>query len=368
MRPPNLTGLVPLWRELTGHTDGPADRLTRAEEAAVARAVHRLSAGFSGDRNIAGQGYLQDAARLGAYLVFFAPISHAQAHAVFRAVSLAPGPSGRALDLGCGPGPVSRALLDLGFDEVHAGDHATEALTVARGLARGARGALHPFFWDGEGDTALPDGPFDVITFGHVLNELSKRAPDRIERRAALLESLSARLSPGGRLIAFEPASHAINADTLALRDEMVARGFTVEAPCFTTGPCPARAAGAACHGELVWSAPEQVRALARAAHLDKSTLAYGWLVLRAPGAPMAARPETRVRVVSERLRNKAGRERFVVCGAQGRFSLSAPPDSSAPWTAAWRALGRGDAVDVVAPEARESGWGLTPTSRLDKV
>lgn len=368
MRSPTLTGLVPLWRELTGHTDGPADRLTRAEEAAVARAVHRLSAGFSGDRNIAGQGYLQDAARLGAYLVFFAPISHAQAHAVFGAVSLKPGPSRRALDLGCGPGPVSRALLDLGFDEVHAGDHATEALTVARGLARGARGTLHPFYWDGEADTPLPDGPFDVITFGHVLNELSKRAPDRIARRAALLESLVSRLAPGGRLIAFEPASHAINADTLALRDALLERGFLVEAPCFYAGPCPARAASAACHGELVWSPPEQVRSIARAAHLDKSTLAYGWLVLRGPGEPAPPRPDGRVRVVSERLRNKAGRERFVVCGATGRFSLSAAPDPAAPWASAWRSLGRGDAVDVRAPEVRESGWGLTAASRLDKV
>lgn len=368
MRSPSLDGLVPLWRELTGHTDGPADRLTRAEEATVARAVHRLSAGFAGERNLAGQGYLQDAARLGAYLLFFAPISHAQAHAVFRAIHLSPGPSGRALDLGCGPGPVARALLDVGFAEVHAGDHATDALTAARGLARGARGALHPFFWDGEADTTLPDGPFDVITFGHVLNELAKRAPDRIEQRAALLTRLAGRLSPGGRIVAFEPASHGINADTLALRDAMVARGFHVEAPCFTDAACPARAAGAVCHTELVWTTPHQVRQLAQAAHLDKSTLAYGWLVLRAPGAPTPARPPTRVRVVSERLRNKAGRERFVVCGAEGRFSLSAAADPGAPWAAAWRSVGRGDALDVVSPETRESGWGLTPTSRITKA
>lgn len=361
---------VPLWRSLT-RRDGPG-RLTPVEESAIARVVHRLSQGFSGQRTIAGSGYLQDPERLGAYLLFYTPVSHAQAQRVFGDAGIAPSASGRALDLGCGTGAFARALLDRGFADVWAGDHAPDALSVARGLATAGdappAGKLHPFFWDAERPDTLPDGPFDVITFGHVLNEVTRSAPDRVARRLALLTEVSSRLAPGGRIVIVEPATHALNAELLELRDAVVGAGFTIDAPCFTDAPCPARAARAVCHAAQPWKAPAQVDAIARRAHLDKRTLGYGWLVLRPPGVDARARDPRHVRVVSAPMRNKAGRERRVVCGVDGRFSVSVADTRGQRWAGTWDKLAPGDAVQVDGPERRESGWGLGPTSGLSRL
>lgn len=347
---------VALWRRLLDRP-GPPDRLFADETAEVVTAIRRLNQGLGGDRRLAGKGYMDDPALLGAYLLLFAPISAAQLGAILRRVP--PRRRDRALDLGCGPGPLSRVLLEGGVAQVFAGDASPDALRLAARACDTDR--LHTFAWSaGE---ALPAGPFDLIVLGHVLNELWRGGADRAARRAALLESLAIQLAPGGRLIVLEPARHLLNRELLDVRDQI--RVAPVVAPCFRAGPCPARAEGAVCHSELPWEPPPLVASLAAAAQLDKSTLAYSWLVL---GPPSEGRPETTaVRIVSERLRNKAGRERFVICGEQGRFSLSVPPDPRGfAWAGLWRGLQRGDAIAVLSPEIRESGWGLGPGSGIE--
>lgn len=346
---------IGLWRRLLDRP-GPDDRLRPEETRAVVEAIRRLNQGLGGDRRLAGRGYMDDPELLGAYLLLFAPISAAQLKAILRRTP--PARRARALDLGCGPGPLSRVLLEGGVEQVWAGDASPDALALARRVCDSPD--LRTFPW--QPGAPLPEGRFDLIVLGHVLNELWRGAGDRAPRRAALLEELAARLAPGGRLVVLEPARHVINRDLLEVRD--LIRAAPIVAPCFRAGPCPSRAEGAVCHNELAWSPPPLVEALARAAQLDKSTLAYSWLVLGPPGEPGA--PTGPVRVVSERLRNKAGRERLVVCGEAGRFSLSAPPDARGySWSALWSRIGRGDALRVVAPEVRESGWGLGPASAL---
>jgi hypothetical protein len=213
----------------------------------------------------------------------------------------------------------------------------------------------------------LPVGPYELVTAGHLFNELWKAAPDRIDRRLALLQQAAAVLAPGGRILLLEPAAHGLVDELLALRDAALAAGFTVEGPCPTQGPCPARAAGAPCHAERPWSPPGGVARLMEAAHLQHPHLAFAWLLLRPPGAPPPAPPPPGLaRVVSEPMLQKSGRERVVVCTAEGRFSLSAPRGGP-PAAAArvWRALTRGDALRVEAPEPREGGWGIGPATRL---
>jgi hypothetical protein len=200
------------------------------------------------------------------------------------------------------------------------------------------------------------------VSFGHVLNELWKREPDRTARRVALIERAAAQLSPEGQIFVLEPATHAINREMLELRDALAGAGWRIDAPCIRQAFCPALAAGVACHADVPGAADREHDALARLARLPKDTVAYGWLLVRPPG-PLSVDPRD-VRVISERLRNKAGRQRFVVCGVEGHFSLSAAPGHS---DRVWLALRRGDAVRVIDPELRESGWGVAAETKLQR-
>jgi hypothetical protein len=178
------------------------------------------------------------------------------------------------------------------------------------------------------------------------------------------MNRLADELAPGGRILVIEPASHGPNADALSLRDTLLGGGWSVSGPCFFQGACPALAAGAACHDVLNWKVPHLVAQTARRAGIDKRSLPFTWLSFQ-PSASALAVPTNLVRVVSEPLLNKAGRRRVVVCGAEGRFSLSAPGAHRSP---VWNAVTRGQALRVEEPEPREGGWGVGPATRIERV
>jgi len=177
------------------------------------------------------------------------------------------------------------------------------------------------------------------------------------------MAQLAAELAPRGRILVIEPASHGPNADALELRDVLLERGWSVSGPCFFQGACPARAADAACHDVLNWKVPHLVAQTARRAGIDKRSLPFTWLSF-SPAKAAPADPEL-VRVVSEPLLNKAGRRRVVVCGAEGRFSLSAPGAYRSP---VWNGVNRGDVLRVEQPEKREAGWGIGAATRVGRV
>lgn len=363
---PPIADLLSLWRASIGqkeHFPPPPDRLSAAELGRLAPTLRGLSAGFNSG-GLRGEAYLGEEEKLAAYLLYFWPISYTQMRSILRQVKIQ---GQRALDVGSGPGPVVRALFDAGFREVWAADHIPAALEQSRKLNQRA-GRLHTLSWDAEGEKTPVTAQVELITLGHSLNELWKERGDRVQRRASLLERLAQKLLPEGRILIMEPASHAVNQDMLLLRDTLLRRGFSVEAPCFFQGPCPALQARSACHAEQPWLAPALVRQLAQAARIDKSSLAFGWLLLRPPGAPAIATPADQLlRVTSEKMTNKAGRERVIVCGAQGRHSLSFPvaQRTEMPWRGEWERILRGSAVSVQGAQPRESGLGLDAKSSL---
>jgi len=348
-----LPHLLAVWRDGPGPTDG----LTTPEADGIAAGVKELSRGLTGDRSLIGKRYLARGDLLGAYLLYYWPVSFAQTLFALRQGSVPRG--GRALDLGSGPGPGAFALLEAGWKSVTAADRSPEALEVAQKLAARGGYALETQVWDAEAGLP-PGGPWDLIVAGHFLNEYASGFPDRVERRAVFLRSLATRLTPGGKILVLEPASHGPNAEALALRDAVLAGGWSVSGPCFFQGPCPARAANAACHDVLKWKVPHLVAQTARRAGIDKRELPYTWLLFSPTAIPTP--DPSLVRVVSEPLLNKAGRRRVVACGAAGRFSLSAPGAYRSPL---WLDIGRGQAVKVTDPEIREGGWGVGPTTRL---
>jgi len=382
--------LVSIWRSASAGHAGQG-KLSPGETYAVSRKIRELSRGFTRDRALAGERYLSDPDLLGAYLLHFWPISYMQtllcismmkraarranAEAGAGARADAAPNLGRILDLGAGPGPVSLALLDSGAARVTACDRSAAALSLARKIARERGYDLSTQRWDAVKTQDLPAGPFDLIAFGHTLNELWSGHPDRISLRAGLVLRAADRLGPDGRLLIFEPALKSTAQEAIRVRDALVEAGMAVEAPCIWQHACPALPEGT-CHGEFNWDPPPAMVRLAHAARIGRETLKMAWFVLRrkedsAPVPPAQESPSADgglYRVVSEPLLSKSGRVRYLVCGPLGRFPLSAPKDARGPRISAFFRLARGDGIRFSGSKRRETGWGLDSDARVDVV
>lgn len=344
----------------------PADRLLPGELRQVAGAVRELSLGLTRERQLAGARYLDDPRLLGAYLLFYWPVSYLQARAVLS--ELPHGPRS-ALDLGSGPAPVAFAALDAGAAEAVAADRSSLALAAARALAAAAGEPLATLEWSPRRATALADltggRGFDLVTLGHFLNE-TFRGGAAEERRAALLEEAAGLLRPGGSLVVVEPALRQTSRELLAVRDRMVARGYPVRAPCLFRGGCPALIRETDwCHAERPVELPPLVAEIGKLAGLRREALKMSYLVLGPRGEPWAEPPPGRVfRIVSEPLPSK-GRLRFMGCGPEGRMGLALQEKHLSDGNRRFVGLRRGDVVELTGLERRGDGLRLGAGSEV---
>jgi len=353
----------------------PPDALLPDELREVGAAVTRLSTGLTRERELAGARYLDDERLLGAYLLFYWPISYLQARGVLSELPRRPR---TVLDLGSGPGPLAFAALDAGAAEVTACDRAKGALSAARELARLAGEPLATRDWNPTQGRPLAEvtggkAP-DVILMGHVLNELWKSPdvagePAQDAKRAALLEQALAALAPGGSLVVIEPALRDTSRALLRVRDLLVAKGAAVRAPCLFRGACPALVKESDwCHAERPIDPPPLVAQIGKAAGLRKEAVKMSYLVLAPPGEPWAAPPPGRVfRVVSEPLAGK-GRRRYMACGPDGRMGLALQEKHVGEANRAFAKLLRGDVVEVSGVEPRGDGLSLGAGSAVKVI
>jgi SAM-dependent methyltransferase len=375
--------LIGLWRgrfaaaATGGGTRGalPAGRLTGPELYEAAAAVKELSHGFTRERGLPGSRYMDEPDLLGGYLLFYWTVSFSQTWAALASAGLLPvgGPRARrVLDLGAGPGPSALALLEAGAGSVLAVDRSAAALELGMDIARRTGRRLETRVGDLAAGDPLPDGPFDLVTAVHAVNELWTDRDDRVERRRALVETAATRLAPGGRILLVDPALTATANEAIELRDALVASGWRVLAPCTRGGRCPALPEGT-CHADVAWSPPPAVQRIGHAARIGRESLAFTFFLLEPPSkaAAAASSPASpagtgrRYRVVSERFLAKSGRTRVLICGPEGRFPLSVDGHATFPSARAFRTLRRYDLVRVEGVEQRATGWGLVPESAL---
>jgi hypothetical protein len=338
----------------------PADDLLPDELREVGAAVSRLSRGLTRERELAGARYLDDERLLGAYLLFYWPVSYLQARGTLSELPRRP----RAvLDLGSGPAPLAFAALDAGAAEAMAADRSARALAAARDLAREAGEPIATREWNPSRRRPLAElregRPVDLVTLGHVLNELFQ-GPDADVRRADLLEEALGLVSPGGSLLVLEPALRDTSRALLRVRDLLVGRGLAVRAPCLFRGPCPAlQREGDWCHAERPIEPPPLVARIARAAGLRRESIKMTYLILAPRGEGWAEAPAGRVfRIVSEPLPSK-GRLRYMGCGPEGRMGLALQEKHLGDGNRAFATLLRGDVVEIGAAEARGDGLAL---------
>jgi ribosomal protein RSM22 (predicted rRNA methylase) len=242
----------------------------------------------------------------------------------------------RVLDLGAGLGAtslgLSRALKLTGQKherlEVLALESDGRALELFRSLAGGVEklaGEFVPLTLETRSEDAtraLPEGPFDVILLGFVLNELYAQENDekQITARSDYLLRLSELLAADGVMIVLEPALKTVTRSLMMVRDRLSARAASphVLAPCVRSGPCPMLSGERDwCHEELPFALPKLLADVARAAGLRFEGLSYAALVLGQKPRTASEREPGRVRIVSERLASKGKLELFG-CGEQG--------------------------------------------------
>lgn len=339
----------------------PEGNLTRDELREVGAGVKQLSLGLTRNRELAGARYMDDPKLLGAYLLFYWPVSYAQARSTLSELTTRPR---SALDLGSGPGPIAFAGLDAGATTVVAADRSKPALDLARALALEAGEGIATREWSPE--KPLPDGKYDLITMGHVVNELFN---GQIAPRAELLEKILERVNPNGSLVVIEPALRDTSRALLQVRDVLVERGYAVRAPCMFRGKCPALIKESDwCHAERSWRMPGLVEDLARTAGLHKESLKMSYLVLAPKGEAWATPPPgTLFRIVSEPLEGK-GRRRFMACGPEGRVGLAMQEKHESESNRLFFKIARGDVIRITDTEERGDGRALTETSKVEVV
>ncbi len=365
-----------------------------------------LQRGLTGNRSLAGAGYMDDPSLLAAYDDYYRHVSRAQMLRICDLTGLRPR---SVLDMGAGPGSMSLALAERGARSFALVDASAKALELARASltaltnGTGTKGTVDASgipcpvsvkVADLESPDAVPEGRFNLVVFGHCLNEIGT-GDDRIERRLAVVQRTATVLAPGGAVLVIDPATLAASRDALALRDMLVTAGWRVRAPCTWGGACPALATGPnhTCHDESAWDVPPGVRRLAESAGLDRDLIKMSWYLVEPPVASSGAGPrpemvaasfqadgpqadlpepalvpEAAYRVVSVPMLNKGGRVRFLLCGAGGRFPFSAKKDDDAARRAGFFDLRRYDLVKIAEPEIREGGWGFGLMTRMVKI
>jgi ribosomal protein RSM22 (predicted rRNA methylase) len=357
-----LPRLVSSWRSARKLKEGPPDRLLPFELREVASGVRSLSQGLTRARELAGARYMDDPKLLGAYLLFYWPVSYAQARHALQELS---GRPRSVLDLGSGPGPVAFACLDAGAIEVTAADRSSGALSLARALAAEAGESLATRVWNASSGELPAEGGFDLVVMSHLVNELWPGAPDAAPRRASVIERALAHVRPNGSLLIVEPALRETSREILAARDLLIESGYAVRSPCLFQGPCPALVRESDwCHAERPWEAPPLVQAIARAAGLHKEALKMTYLLLAPAGESGMPQPPGTYRIVSEPLSSK-GRLRYIGCGPEGRTGLALQEKHLTQANSDFARLARGDVISVRGTSRKGDGLSLDAGSEV---
>ena len=264
-----------------------------------AGAASRIHEGLVGARQLVGTPYLADARLRAEYDKEIAPRTTVALAKILREVF--PDPKAlraapRVLDIGAGTGAVGKALrthfgTDLSLvevDQVALGPtiRVADITNTAKLAALGA--------------------PFDLVVAAHVLNELfvGELQSERTTRLSQLVRRWCETLvTASGTLILLEPALRDTSRMLLTVRDQVLAAGLHIVAPCFFTGPCPAL------FQERDWCHDNTSAG-------SRRRVDFSYLVVRGHGE--ASVDPTRFRIVSDPLPEK-GRLRLFGCGISGR-------------------------------------------------
>ena len=232
---------------------------------ALAQAVVNLSRLFTTARPSLPLRYLDDPAHAAAYHSYFLPVNLSKIQVLLDELpnddsTEMPDRPMTVLDLGCGPGTGSLALLDWLWHRspkrakslsVLAADASNSSLQDVKRLwevycrdvgitgagLRCVEGNLeHPLKGD-LGKQIMRGGPYDLIIMANCLNELFPTAGDPPVERAAVVAQLLPFLAPHGTIMIVEPALRQTARALHQMRNHLLKQGLcTVYSPCLHEG------------------------------------------------------------------------------------------------------------------------------------
>ena len=176
--------------------------------------------------------------------------------------------------------------------------------------------------------------PYDIVVISHSLNELwkNKTEDERLQNKSRLILSLLDFLSPNAFVILNEPALLKTSRELIALRNILVQNAYKVLSPCMQSEQCPAltQGNGITCNAQLQWKCIEPVAAIAHLAGLDREAIKMTFFLMQKKDATKESEKSCkdtnsfRAKVVSDPMKNKAGRIRYILCNGKERISFSA--------------------------------------------
>ncbi len=361
----------------------------------VARNLRTLQRGLTGDRARIASDYMDERSSLQAYLLYYWAVSFYETTMVLAELDARHQlpEIHSVLDIGSGPGPASFAANVFGARKAFLVDKSEKALALARKIAVEGRNANFEIITQRAEleEFCVPPGEnFDLIVASHSLNELWQEAPNWLERRCDFVLRLLPALRTGGILLLVEPSAHYTSIPLLVLRDALLSstqtqrNALSCVGPCLHSKSCPMLALeGRPCFSEWLWKAPPLITELANAAGLDRTSLKAAWVAFKklpkrsadtenagAMPRPPAAPGSIRGRIVSEPLRNKAGRIRYIVCTDTGPLrTISAAQDDLHARSLGFFQLARGDLIEAEALEERgDAHLGIVHGTRIRLV
>jgi len=380
----HIPSLVEVWRDsCKKNNSNSSQMLTYPEIQIVSKALLDLQRGLTGTRRLAGAGYMDNTSYLGAYLLYYWPVSYLQISYAMNDILknktsvVFPQKKIRILDLGSGPAPASAAVIDTLAAEKNISFECTLIDSSNKTLAYAQRVfakeyptvQLHTQVCDFEKQPVV-EGKYDIIVMCHALNELWGNKPDYIEQRVSFIKRAASCLEPDGLMLLCEPSLLATSRSLIAVRDVLVKEDFSVVSPCpCFENKCPVLLAGEnqTCHADVLWSPCQPVLSLAQGAGLDRESVKMTFFaikknaMIRKMGEPdtLLEKKEAQKavtvsgRIVSEGMLNKAGRIRFLLCNGKERLAVSANQNDAHAKQIGFFSLRRYDFILLKNPQIR---------------
>jgi SAM-dependent methyltransferase len=362
---------------------------------ALAQVVVKLSRLFTTDRPSLPPRYLDDPAHAAAYLSYFLPVNLSKVQVLLDElpsdiIQETPDRPMAVLDLGCGQGTGSLALLDwlwhrsqdraqslsvLATDASHASLQDAKRLWEAycqevgisgEGL-RCIEGNLeHPLKGD-LGKQIVRGGPYDLMIMANCLNELFPALINSPTERAAVVAQLLPFLALHGTIMIVEPALRQTARALHHMRNHLLKQGLCmVYSPCLHEGACPALVhPDDWCHEERPWQTPPAIAAIDREVGFIKDALKFSYLLLRTDGRTIVTRSPQTFRVVSE-LRELKGEKRAWLCNETGRPEVGRLDRKASLENAAVDSWHRGAIVQIERIIRKERDGKVSPVGRIE--